>query len=371
MEKIAAMDEAELSRLRAKLVTDGVESITGDGYVNPSVVDDASALIYFTENTFYLRGCFSFRSWVQSLGPSFRQLLRKLRVDVYETRRLAVLAQGLKICSGLEGITIGIDEAEMVRDVATTIPGIPVVDFPTAAIDEQLNLLVLRYWGMDDLRKIRIPRVLFTSFSMGDRAPHRRWYLFRDHVSGPIPGGILQTVVAREMMGPPVAEDEGTLKRKRDSETDLSNDTSPDAVPTTSDSSVIQPFRLLDLPPELRNEICEPLLLIEGKINPSKRIPTTHCLSEPKNRKHVPRLRKGTPPFSALALLQTNKQVMSDYRDCYYNRNHFVFYHPFQLMRFFRSISTERQEIISKITLWYSDDVGMDIHAIDLAVLDL
>jgi hypothetical protein len=40
-------------------------------------------------------------------------------------------------------------------------------------------------------------------------------------------------------------------------------------------------------------------------------------------------------------------------------------------MRFFRSISTERQEIISKITLWYSDDVGMDIHAIDLAVLDL
>lgn len=118
--------------------------------------------------------------------------------------------------------------------------------------------------------------------------------------------------------------------------------------------------------------IYEQVFKVDGKINPSKRLPTTYHRAVGKraiNKHHL-----GPPPSSALALLQTCKDVFKEAVGIYYKLKEFVFYHPNQMMKFFHAISESgrRRNYIRSITLWYDNNriMGEDSIELPLMLLD-
>ena len=93
---------------------------------------------------------------------------------------------------GLEELEIMVDERRLVTHQCRNLPYLRRW-WPGKEIPRQLNLKVLTTCSMDTLRKMRgIPKVTFVG---GEKLNNRPW-------DGPIPGGILETVVAQEMMSP-------------------------------------------------------------------------------------------------------------------------------------------------------------------------
>ena len=131
-----------------------------------------------------------------------------------------------------------------------------------------------------------------------------------------------------------------------------------------------QTFRLLDLPAELRNLIYRHLLIYEGAINPSRRVPTSHHRSG-KSIAPSALYRPGVAPSSCLAILQANKQTYDEAVGIFYGENSFVFYYPNQLMMFLLSISEHRKRYIERVTLWYKNHHEGDINSIDVNLMAL
>ncbi|KAF2874556.1 hypothetical protein BDV95DRAFT_566424 [Massariosphaeria phaeospora] len=217
-----------------------------------------------------------------------------------------------------------------------------------------MNLTVLRAKGMDALRALRIPNVLFSTDPEDEGG------------DGPIPGGILETIVAQEMMGKKddLASTKTSRKRK------LTEDAEPPKkrARTTGNADTKsalttsgKPFPLLKLSAELRNSIYEYAMTIDGPINPSKRHPTSHHRSDPP-RSSKNKFRPGPAPESALALLLVNKQVKNEALGIYYSNNQLEFHSPQQLETFLQSISDERKECIRKLKLYtkLSDDHSLE-----------
>ncbi|KAF2793885.1 hypothetical protein K505DRAFT_305038 [Melanomma pulvis-pyrius CBS 109.77] len=318
--------------------------------------------VYFSENTFYFARGIDFERWTLYNKESAK-LLRKIGVDFIWDSRLDWIRLGFKRCTGLREVNMGIDEVQLVKTFLRTRDGFQPVDMRPQDITPQLNLLALRANHMDKLRRLRVPKITFTPYIHGSQGSTSNQISIASRTTGPIPGGVLETVVAKEIMQAPEV---GTPVKKTTTIPKLERKSGSEA----GISPPIQPFRILDLPAEMRNRIYRYILVLQGPINPSKRIPTTHYRAGTNLSSSV-LYRRGPAPCSSLALLQTNKQTYSEAVGIYYGHNSFVFYFPNQLMMFLISISEERKKYIERVTLWYKHQSQGDIDNIDVYLVAL
>ncbi|KAF2654943.1 hypothetical protein K491DRAFT_716708 [Lophiostoma macrostomum CBS 122681] len=284
----------------------------------PECLHDHAMHIFFAQNTFYFANPCIFDTWVYS-NPSWAPLLRRIGVDVVG-ESFTHFAKPMKRCSGLKALHLGVDEREMVRRACSTGRGQQRLIMPPTEIDLQLNIVVLLGSGMDSFRTIRLDHVEFVPFHV---------HICPGHRTGPIPRGILETLVAEEIMQRP--------KKK-----------------PTAGSLAVQPFRLLDLPPELRNYIYRFVLSVDGKINPIRRTPTSYIRSGlNRQRSSASATRPGPEPSSVLAFVQINRQIYEEATSYFYSVNQFVFYYPDQVLEFLRVLNPFRKDHITAVTLWY------------------
>ncbi|KAH7135746.1 hypothetical protein B0J11DRAFT_169051 [Dendryphion nanum] len=263
-------------------------------------------------------------------NPSPANFLRKLGVDIVDCHReLSHLVQALGGFPSLQELTIGVSEHVIVNSLMCTTNGYPKVLLGPADIDGQLNLIVHRQRGFHKLCDLYFPNVAFTPLSGNPDGPKK---------SGTIPGGILESI-AREMMTPMAAR---TLSF-------------PQASSDQTIDNEERPCYLLSRTPlELRLQIYEWVLWIDGKINP--------CIS--------PSTRVRRPP-SVLDLLLTCRTVYGEAANIYYKVNEFVFYYINQFTLFTVVISTQRKDAISSVTLWVDPVISGGIRIMDIAFATL
>jgi hypothetical protein len=310
-------------------------------------------------------------------APEATSLIRRIRIR----GDLACIAKTLERFAQLQEVEMSVQEAQIVRDESSPREGYRDQLLRPQDVPFELNRLVLRNEGVQALRKLRFPKVCFVSHE--DCEPTGT---VTRAVTGPIPGGVLETIVAPEMMGlalPAVGplptkvkktdkvakEDEQvarkfinpTRRSRRLSEQANSQEIFPEMVSTAPSH-----FRFLDLPPEMRNFVYSYALSLRGPTNPSRRLPTSSYVGS----KARPKIARKFP--SVLALLETNKQIYKEAVGAYYAFNAFVFYYPVQSVKFLGSISRERKSHIRDVTIWYkpaSKQGGINIF--EFALLQL
>ena len=205
----------------------------------------AATKIFFGENAFRFHSGWVFERWVDD-NRNFATYLNQVHVDLIGIA-FADIAKALKRCPSLTTVFLGVDERELVRQVSSVNNGYQRLLLPPKRIDPQLNLVVLRSNGMDALRALRIPEVNFEDMDWV-QGVHRR--------TGPLHGGVLETMVAREMMQ--IVEKKG-LKRSASMAglpLDGRHTVEEENEPTETDGTeqrALKPFRFFDLPSELRN----------------------------------------------------------------------------------------------------------------------
>jgi hypothetical protein len=169
-------------------------------------IHEIGTRIYFSENTFYFSGGTEFANWTYQNKKS-ASLLRKIGVDFVRHYNVTWIQDCFKRCTGLQELSIGIDELALVKDMLRPGMGFQRMDMRPQDVTPQLNLLVLRANHMDKLRQIRVPKMRFTPLIHGSRSGTTAQLAIVKRTTGPIRGGILEKVVAREIMQPqePVA----------------------------------------------------------------------------------------------------------------------------------------------------------------------
>ncbi|KAF2116377.1 hypothetical protein BDV96DRAFT_51154 [Lophiotrema nucula] len=308
--------------------------------------------LYFKENIFRFSYSMDLHDWAKA-KPKHASLLRRVHivqcVIPWDTK---FLAKGVNFLTGLQELYLKIDELEMVSQQCKAKQGFREVELRPEDVDRQLNLLVLLNPGVAALRQFRVPKVSF--ILSGPDGP------------GAIPAGVLRTLVAKEMMTPlPNSLPKAPRKRKlvsTEGEDDDEYLPSGKASRTkrkrvgnkgASDHIAVGAkrtppgCRLLELPAELRNRIYSYALQVDGKVNPSTR-PAVTYIKPGRSR----RAQSGPEACSALALLQTCKQINAEAFSFYYSENAFVFYYPLQVLTVLQFISNERKKYICDITIW-------------------
>ncbi|KAF2002003.1 hypothetical protein P154DRAFT_521444 [Amniculicola lignicola CBS 123094] len=288
---------------------------------------------YFGSNTICFPSASHFGSFTAVTDGG--NWLKRVQVNLEYEGDIRVAVVALERCTVLEELEIGIYEAVLLRDQCSVNHGYIKVLMCPPNIDKQLNMAILRSEGLQRLMAIKIPKVTFIPYSRdgADTAS-----------TGPIPGGILETVVAKAMM-----TIGSTRSLKRASSVTIPSSkrirTNEDTV-ASAQSMVSTQTTALDvspcffkLPAEIRNTIYEYILAVDGKVNPTNLRPPV------------------TPgKASVLCLLSVSKQIHHEAKGIFYRDNAFVFYYPAQLITFLHFISRERTNMIRDVTLWHRDD---------------
>ena len=356
----------------------------------PSAIRDVARKAFYEQNTFHVSNT---RGWYNTqVENDVAKLIRKIGFF----GDLDWIARNLPKFKQLEELEIGVDEAHLVESEARPADGYQPQVLRLQDIPYGLNLIVLRNRAVQKLRQLRVPKVRFTHmFHVGSSSSD----LDKKRTTGPIPGGVLETIVAREMMGstkstadPPLlpakrkACDTIFVARKNGVVTERNQaymrrmmkwtkiqaaEVSPPPEPAPESSienpvPVLSTFRFLDLPPELRNKVYSYILSHPGPINPSTRTPISSYVdgNSPTDLDQV--------IHPSLALLQANKQIFDEAVGMFYFTNKFVFFYPLQCMMFLETIGLKRRSFITDITLWYKSAYKQgNMSFFDLAVLQL
>ncbi|KAF2471841.1 uncharacterized protein BDR25DRAFT_354349 [Lindgomyces ingoldianus] len=272
--------------------------------------------IYFSENTFHFKYPEILEDFA-SKNKKATKVIRKLGLDL-DSKFLIRVVSWLKPFENLNELTIGINERSLVEYMSNTSEGFQKCEMHPQDISFQLNLLVLRVPGMDALRAVRVPKVTFTPLIHGSKDD--KVYALR--TTGPIPVGVLDTIVAKEMMRP--KDPKRSLKRTH---TPVSN------IAVAAIHPHAPAFRFLDLPAELRNQIYLPTA-VPARTSP----PTANTISQ-------------------------------EATGIYYATNEFVFYYPAQLMAFIQVLGASRRAMIEKVTLWYKTQSQGGIETTDISLM--
>ncbi|KAL1591745.1 hypothetical protein SLS60_011744 [Paraconiothyrium brasiliense] len=309
--------------------------------------------LHLNENTIYFRSTNDLKWWTGADDPR-RFLLRRIIVDedipfpATKFHTLDEMASLLNKLPNLEEVTIGIDEMELVRNWSRERNGQQEIDFRPEDIGFQLNLIMLP--AVHKLRQLRFRKVTFSDMHKEidfnyrhDGAPQNTYKWPR----GPIPGGVLETLIAPEMMPP---KDPWVPPPQSLSKSPSQNPSqSPSRKRKREDETPDEPnkfFRFLDLPNELRNHVYEDVLVQKGAINPSLRIPSSQRYYRHKWRQAPPRLP------SVLESLRVNKRIYGEAVRIYYSHNDFIFYAPTQFLGWHATIGHIQRAALERIGIW-------------------
>ncbi|KAK5152789.1 hypothetical protein LTR04_006318 [Oleoguttula sp. CCFEE 6159] len=273
-----------------------------------------AAHIYYSENDFHMNASADVISFMRGTDVKHSPLIKRLTFnygDKQATKAFGVL-QRLK---GLDELRIGVDERKMVVEVWAE--SLHLMWSRGEEITPQINLKVLLFTGMDALRELKHIRLV--EFIRDTRSA-------AGVLSGPIPGGVLETMVAPCMM----ATRELLLFQAR--------------------ISAGPPFPFQKLPPELRNHIYAMVLHFDGGVVPSKRTPTSCFLSG--GRRKGQERKPGPRPPSVLSLFATNKAIYQESAHLFYSKNHLIFRDLKDLVDFLHETSEFRRNYIEELTVW-------------------
>ncbi|KAF2642533.1 hypothetical protein P280DRAFT_547994 [Massarina eburnea CBS 473.64] len=260
----------------------------------------------------------------QTNNAEYFHFARKISVDEPKHgAEFSALAKFLQTHTLIQELEIGVDELQM--DVSLT-----------------LNRVVLRRKGMDKLREVYVPQVKFTRLMHGSLGPKRILAV----CSGPIPGGVLETIVAKDMMTP---SSEKLPQSSKPTSRVLPTPNFPEKDISHPASRTPPMAKFLEkLHPELRNMVYTELFTSEGGvIVPSPLPPTSTYVNGSRGKKSA--------PHSVLALLETNKQIFEEAVGLYYSQNRFVFYYVSQMIAFLKHLTKQRQNYLFHITLWHTN----------------
>jgi hypothetical protein len=242
-------------------------------------------------------------------------------------------------------------------------------------IPRSMNLSIYRIKGISELRNLRIP-VTFAHHNFPFVDPAVRGHLTLG--LGPIPGGILETVIAKEMRSTTPAPAQPEVKKGKrkaisqsvDEDTEYMEDVQSteqdESSPDVPGPMVAQiPFRFRDLPRELRELVYAELLQFQDEICISDLMPSSAFIS--------PSILKDPSaeiPISVLNIFFVDKTMYKEAGEYFFKWNKFIFYSPLQATSCFTSLSPLRKSWFRKISLWHK--VGMpkegQVHFWDIAL---
>jgi hypothetical protein len=107
-------------------------------------------------------------------------------------------------------------------------------------------------------------------------------------------------------------------------------------------------FPFLSLTPELRNQVYDLLLRINGPVQPMPKVPTS-AINSIKCKEH------GTYPDSALSLLAVNRQIHDEAAGIFYHVNTLVFQYTIHLHGFIITLGGQRLAAIREVIVHYQD----------------
>lgn len=233
----------------------------------------------------------------------------------------------------LESLSVRVDEQEALRSyLESTAKLFDIKWHNSLGYGPQVQLNVLRFEGIRGLRSLRGLR--HVEFLPVD--PEAEEEVPGDF--GPIPGGLLDTVIKKEMMA------------------------SRDHQPFERDGH----FHFLDLPAELRTAIYKMLLVNPGVTYPTAGMPTSVICASKQMRKAA---KKAIPtPRSALTVLRTNRQIHNEAVRIFYRFNHLVFQYPSHLQAFTLSLEKDRLESIASLVLFYKNHNEGGLHTMEITL---
>ncbi|KAF1952554.1 hypothetical protein CC80DRAFT_495334 [Byssothecium circinans] len=334
--------------------------------------------IFFLENTFHFQSVYDMRKWLCSKSQS--KIVRNLAVDVDPHNGISTLVTQLLRCKQLEKVTLGVDEAYMVWYGVRSDTRFQRQRQRPQDIPFSMNRVIMRIEGMNQLRALRIKEVEFVPHLYSRR---NRWPESIPRTSGPIPGGVLETVVRREMMRVQQRtageEDEpesmGYEHEAKRTKLNIDGDSTATPVRTVAlrckevdpnEKKASKTF--LDLPPELRNTIYEFVFDISSPVNLSTNKPTAAYTSV--GMVGIP---EEEVPQTSLNVFRANKQIYAESCTYFLQKNTLIFYFPLQFLTFLEDMSDERKSWINKLSLWYkkADHQGENLSIWDLALTKL
>lgn len=154
--------------------------------------EDEAARIYFRENTFVWSTPHQTWVWKARIWPRHLKFMQKVIIDGWEDPQNYGKGYNesfrlLGSFKGLHTLTLKVDEHIALESRLLHHPTMKW--HRSLGCSPQLQLQVLHFGGIDGLRSLRIPRLEFEPLTKEDH-------------SGAIPGGILDTVVRREVTQP-------------------------------------------------------------------------------------------------------------------------------------------------------------------------
>ncbi|KAI7362321.1 hypothetical protein KC354_g7383 [Hortaea werneckii] len=282
-------------------------------------IEKEAAPFFYAKNDFefgFLAGItyFAALSW-----PRHRHLIRRLTVTWrWRDFGASECFRSLASMRNLDELFIRVDEEEMLLKMLNKSNFHHTLVFDPRSTPQE-NLAMLRHPGLVGLLKLRVPKVRF--IELADDGDMR---------GGPIPGGVLETIIAPKVMG-----SKSTEKRVNK-----------------------RAFPFLSLSPELRNRIYDLLLQLDGPISPSPK--------EPSSASNTGRALGTDRTASALSILAVNHQIHDEAVGIFYHHNAFIFHHILHLHGFIQKLGSVRRSMITDITVYYEDFERGGISLVDL-----
>ncbi|KAI7246161.1 hypothetical protein KC343_g7820 [Hortaea werneckii] len=280
-------------------------------------IEKEAAPFFYAKNHFEFSSLADIINFANLSWPRHRHLIRKFTVQWMQWDMAASECfSSLASMRNLEELFIRVDEQEMILNMVNKSNPHQTFGYGPPSTAQQ-NLTMLRHPGVVGLLKLRIPKVRFIELV-------DEWGL----TGGPLPGGVLETIIAPKVMGSKTTE-----KRVNKGA-----------------------FPFLSLSPELRNRIYDLLLRLDSPITPSPKEPSSaSCRALGTDR-----------TASALSILAVNRQIHDEAVGIFYHNNAFVFHHILHLNGFIQRLGSVRRSMIADITVYYEDFQRGGISLVDL-----
>ncbi|RMY97354.1 hypothetical protein D0862_08110 [Hortaea werneckii] len=254
-------------------------------------IEKEAAHFFYAKNDFEFSSLSDIPEFAALSWPRHRYLIRKVIVT-WSGSNLAASGcfRGIASMRNVEELYIRVDEQYMLmRMLQKTNSHQTLVRNPRPSPQQTLSML--RHPGVAGLLKLRIPRVQFIKLAGRDKDK-----------GGPIPGGVLETIVAPKIMSLKTAKEKGGFPL------------------------------FFSLSPELRNRIYDLLLRLDGPIFPSPK--------EPNSASRNCRTLGTDRSSSVLNILAVNRQIHHEAVGIFYCQNAFIFHHILHLHGFIQRLGT-------------------------------